>query len=59
VGAGESSETKWPTEAVEIATLYEFDENYRFLTTSCDPYMGNNFRLFLHISSYKRHQGWL
>jgi hypothetical protein len=26
-----------PTEVVEIAILYEFDENYGFFTTSCDP----------------------
>jgi hypothetical protein len=30
--------TNWPTEVVEIATLYEFDENDRFFTISCDPY---------------------
>jgi hypothetical protein len=28
----------WPTEAVGIATLLEFDENYRFLTASCGQY---------------------
>jgi hypothetical protein len=28
--------TNWPTEVVEIATLNEFDENYRFFTTSCE-----------------------
>jgi hypothetical protein len=31
---------------MEIATLYEFDENDRFFTTSCDPYMGHTLRLF-------------
>jgi hypothetical protein len=33
--------TNMPTETVEIATPYEFDENYRFFTTSCYPYMGH------------------
>jgi hypothetical protein len=36
---------------VEIAALYEFDENY--------SNMGHTFRLFLHISPYKGHKGWL
>jgi hypothetical protein len=31
---------------VEIATLYEFDENDRFFTASFDPYMGHTPRLF-------------
>jgi hypothetical protein len=43
--------TNWPTEVVEIATLCEFDENYRFFTTSCDPsHIGHIFRLFKYIS---------
>ncbi len=28
-----------------MATLCEFDENDRFFTTFCDPYMGHTFRL--------------
>jgi hypothetical protein len=36
--------TNWLTEVVEMATLCEFDENYRFFTTFCDPYMGHTFR---------------
>jgi hypothetical protein len=38
--------TNWPTEVVELATLWEFYENDGFFTTSCDPYMGLTFRLF-------------
>jgi hypothetical protein len=37
---------KLPTDVVEMATLFEFDENDRFFTTFCDPYMGHTFRLF-------------
>jgi hypothetical protein len=33
--------TNWLTEVVEIAALYEFDNNDRFFTTSCDPFMGH------------------
>jgi hypothetical protein len=34
-----------------MATLYECDENDRFCTTSCDPYMDQTFRLFpLHFT---------
>jgi hypothetical protein len=44
---------------VELATLYEFDENDRFFTAaSCDPYMGHTLRLFTHLS-IQRTQGWL
>jgi hypothetical protein len=28
-----------PTDVVEIATLEELDENYRFFTTSCELYV--------------------
>jgi hypothetical protein len=28
---------KLPTDVVEMATLFEFDENDRFFTTFCDP----------------------
>jgi hypothetical protein len=38
--------TNWPTEVVEIAILFEFDDNDRFFTASCDPYMGHTLRLF-------------
>jgi hypothetical protein len=41
---------KWLKEVAKIEAHYEFDENYRFFTTSCDPYMGHTFRLFLQIS---------
>ncbi len=30
----------------KIATLYAFDENGRFFTSSCYPYVGQTFRLF-------------
>jgi hypothetical protein len=40
----------WPTEEVDIATLYEFDENVRFFTI---------LGFFLHISPKKEHKGWL
>jgi hypothetical protein len=39
-----------------IAALYEFDENDRFFTTFCDPYMGHTCRLFSthhHIKGIK------
>jgi hypothetical protein len=42
--------TNWPIEIVEIATFYEFDENDRFFTASCDPYMGHTPRLFTHFT---------
>jgi hypothetical protein len=44
---------------VEMATLCEFDENDRFFTTFCDPYMGHTFRLFKHISPWKGYKEWL
>jgi hypothetical protein len=40
--------TNWPTEVLEIATLYGFDENDRFFTASCEPYMGHTLRLFFY-----------
>jgi hypothetical protein len=46
VGKGGHCGTNWPTEVVEIATLFEFNENDRFLTISCDPYKGHTFRPF-------------
>jgi hypothetical protein len=46
VGGGGRCGTNWPTEVVEIASLREFDENYRFFTASFDQYMGPSFRLF-------------
>jgi hypothetical protein len=40
--------------------LWEFDENDRFFTTSCDLSMGNNLNcFFLHVSPEKRRKGWL
>ncbi len=51
LGGGGCCGTSWPTEGVRIVTLCEFDENNRFLTASCGPYMGHTLRLFfLHIS---------
>jgi hypothetical protein len=41
---------------VKIATLYEFDENDRFFTTSCDPNMGYTLRLFFTHFTTKRRQ---
>jgi hypothetical protein len=46
LGEGGRCGTIWPTEVVEITTLYELDENDRFFTASCDPYMGHTLRLF-------------
>jgi hypothetical protein len=46
--------TNWPTGIVEIATLYEFDENDRFFTTSCDPYMGHTLSFFFTHFTIKR-----
>jgi hypothetical protein len=45
-GGGGGCGTNWPTEVVEIAILFEFDENDRFFTASCDPYIGHTLRLF-------------
>jgi hypothetical protein len=36
VGEGGRCGKNWPTEIVEIATHFEFDENDGFFTTSCD-----------------------
>jgi hypothetical protein len=41
---------------VGMAILCEFDENYRFFTTFCDPYMGHTFRLFFTHFTLKRIQ---
>jgi hypothetical protein len=42
----------WPLEVVEMAPLYEFDENDRFFTTSCDSYVQyivtHSFIIFLY-----------
>jgi hypothetical protein len=38
--------TNWPTEVVEIAIFFEFDENDRFFTASCDPDMSHTLRFF-------------
>jgi hypothetical protein len=46
--------TNWTTEVVEIATLYEFDENTRFFITSCDPYMDHILRLFIYTFHHKK-----
>ncbi len=43
---GGGNGTNWPSEVVEIATLYEFDEHDRLFTASCDPHMGRTLRLF-------------
>jgi hypothetical protein len=48
VGGGGRCGTNWPTEVVEIATHHDVCENDGFFTTSCDPYMGHTFRLFLN-----------
>jgi hypothetical protein len=47
------------TEEAEIATLYEFHENYRFSTAYCDPYMGHTLRLFYTFHHKKGHKGLL
>jgi hypothetical protein len=49
-GGGGECGTNWP---IEVATLCEFYENDRFLTTSCDPYKGNTPRL-VHTFHYKK-----
>jgi hypothetical protein len=36
-----------------VATLYEFDENDRFFTASCDPYVGHTPRLFFYTFHHK------
>jgi hypothetical protein len=54
VGGGGHCGTNLPTEVVEIATLFEFNENDRFFTTSCDPYMGHTLRLFFTHFTLKR-----
>ncbi len=46
--------TNWPTEVVEIATPCEFDENYKFFTAFCDPYMGHTFKLFCCTFHHKK-----
>jgi hypothetical protein len=46
-GGGEGGcGTNWPPEVVEIAILFEFDENDGFFSASCDPYMGHTLGLF-------------
>jgi hypothetical protein len=45
-GKGGCCGTNWPTEVVEMTTVCGFDENDRFFTTFCEPYMGHTFRLF-------------
>jgi hypothetical protein len=55
--AGERrSETHWPTEVevLETATLNGFDENDRFFTISCDPYMDQTLRLFFYTFHHKK-----
>jgi hypothetical protein len=60
VGWGLSCGTHLPTWIIGIPTLWEFGENGRFFTTSCDPSMGNNLNcFFLHVSPEKRRKGWL
>jgi hypothetical protein len=34
------------------------DKNDKFLTTSCDPYMGHTLRILLYISPEKGHKTW-
>jgi hypothetical protein len=36
--------------ATEVVEIYEFSENDRFFTASCDPYMVHNLRLFTHFT---------
>jgi hypothetical protein len=55
LGGGGLYGTNWPTEIVKIAH-YEFDENYRFFTASCDPYMGHILRPFFTHFTIKRTQ---
>jgi hypothetical protein len=55
-GGGGCFETNWSTEVVEIETVYEFHENGRFFTTSCDPYMGYTLKLFFTHFTVKRTQ---
>jgi hypothetical protein len=38
---------------LEIATLYEFDENDRFFTAFCDPCMDHTLRLFFNTFYHK------
>ncbi len=52
-GGGGRSGTNWPIEVMEMTTLGESDENDRFFTTFCDPYMGHTFRLFTHFTLKK------
>jgi hypothetical protein len=49
-GKGGRCGTNWPSKVVGIATLLEFDENYRFLTASCGPYMSHTLHLFSHFT---------
>jgi hypothetical protein len=39
---------------VEIATHYEFDENDRFFTAACDPYMSHTLRRFFFTQKYTK-----
>jgi hypothetical protein len=45
--------TNWPTEVIAMATLCELDENDRFFTAFCNPYIGHTFRLFSTFNSKK------
>jgi hypothetical protein len=53
-GGGGCCGTNWPIEEVGIATLLEYDENDRFLTASCGPYLSHTLRFFLHIPPKKK-----
>jgi hypothetical protein len=44
---------------VEIATLHEFDENDRFVTTFCDPYMEHTLGLLYTFHHKKDIKRWL
>jgi hypothetical protein len=50
LGGGGGCGVSWPPVIVKIAPLYEFDENDRFFSTSCDSYMGHILRIFTHFT---------
>jgi hypothetical protein len=54
VEEGGHCRANWARQVVEIATPFEFDENYRFFSSSCYHYMGHSFRLFFYTFHHKK-----
>jgi hypothetical protein len=46
-----------PTEVAGIATQQDFDENCRFFTAYCDPYISHTLGMFFTLVPEKGHKG--